>query len=140
MTACAECLRRTALVGFLSPQVATRLGAPRRSRAILALSDQDLIDEVGGMMTPDARKLVSRFDAGAARQHASDAGLHAICRHEELYPRRLRDHDQHPRRTARDAHWPRRRRYLTMPDRMHQPAPIVPRSVPVIFDRPMRGW
>jgi len=96
MTACAECLRRTALIGFLSPQVATRLGAPRRSRAILALSDQDLIDEVGGMMTPDARKLVSGFDAGAARQHASDAGLHAICRHEELYPRRLRDLDDPP--------------------------------------------
>src|SRR5262249_30768961 len=55
-------------------------------------------------------------------------------------PRCLRAHDQTAPRSRPHAHRPRRRRYLTMPEMMHQPAPIVPLTVPVIFDRPMRGW
>ena len=96
MSACDHCLRRTALIGFLSPQVATRLGAPGRSRAVLALSDEDLIEAIAGKRAPDARKLLLRFDARASRERIADAGLHAVCRHDRLYPRRLHDLEDPP--------------------------------------------
>ncbi len=96
MSACAECLRRTALIAFLSPQVATRLGSMRRSRAILALSDEDLIAEIAGKRAADARKLLSRFDLRSARDAIAGADLHAVCRHHDLYPAQLKDLDDAP--------------------------------------------
>ena len=33
-----------------------------------------------------------------------------------------------------------RNRFFTIPLRMYQAAPIEPRSVPLIFETPMRGW
>jgi hypothetical protein len=47
--ACDRCLRRGALIGFLSPRIeATALERGRRTPALLTLGEGDLIAAVGG--------------------------------------------------------------------------------------------
>jgi DNA processing protein len=91
VSACDACLRRTALIGFLSTQVANRLGRPGQRGAILALSDADLIEAVAGNAAGGARRLLADFDPAPARSRLDEARLHAICRHEPAYPGRLAD-------------------------------------------------
>ncbi|MBV9214317.1 MAG: DNA-protecting protein DprA [Actinobacteria bacterium] len=96
MSACADCLRRTALINFLSPQVSSRLGAPGRARALLAMSDEGLIEAVAGDRAPEARRAVERFGPREARRRLAERGLHAICRHDGRYPSRLTDLEDPP--------------------------------------------
>ena len=91
MSACDACLRRTALIGFLSTQVANRLGRPGQKGAILAMGDAELIGAVAGSAAGAAHRLLRDFAAGPARARLEDVGLHAVCRHEPAYPARLRD-------------------------------------------------
>ncbi|MCX6386871.1 MAG: DNA-processing protein DprA [Solirubrobacterales bacterium] len=88
--ACDGCLRRADLVARLGPHIETahamRLGRPR----ILALSDDRLIDELGGRHAGALRAGCDRFSTSQARAHAVAAGINTTCRHEHLhYPKAL---------------------------------------------------
>ena len=96
MSPCPRCLRRTSLVGFLSVQISTQLAGRRRAEPILSLSDEQLIAAVGGSKKEEARRPVEGFDAGAALGEIATAGLHAVCRHEPLYPESLADLEDPP--------------------------------------------
>jgi DNA processing protein len=96
VTPCPACLRRTGLIGLLSIRISGELAPRRRAGPILALSDQDLIEAVGGSLRGPARRLLRDFDAAAAVAEIASAGLHAVCRHQPLYPARLFDLDDSP--------------------------------------------
>jgi DNA processing protein len=91
MSACAECLRRARLIGFLAVRMADALADRRGASAILALSDEELIQAVAGDTAADARRLLKAFDDRIARAELQAAGLHAVCRHSDLYPQPLLD-------------------------------------------------
>ncbi|HEX8066146.1 MAG TPA: DNA-processing protein DprA [Thermoleophilaceae bacterium] len=90
MTACDACLRRSALVGFLAPQIARLLDDRRRAPELLALPDDRLVAAVAGGAGAAARAMLRRFDADAARGACEHAGLFAVCRHAAGYPEALR--------------------------------------------------
>ena len=96
--ACAACLRRSHLLGFLAPQIAGLLDRPKRRRAagVLALGEIALIDAVAGGARADALALVECFDADAARGRIDAAGLEAICSHGNDYPEGLHQLDDPP--------------------------------------------
>jgi DNA processing protein len=96
MTPCPRCLRRARLIGLLSIRISAELAPRRRAGPILALDDQELIDAVGGSLRGPARRMLRDFDAAAATDEIASAGLHAVCRHESLYPARLFDLDDPP--------------------------------------------
>ncbi|MEA2388112.1 MAG: processing protein [Thermoleophilaceae bacterium] len=89
MTPCASCLRRTALIGLLSPHIGGKLGERRRAGQLLAMPDERLIEAVGGSKKSEARALVSDFDPEARLDEMARAGLDGVCRHDPLYPRQL---------------------------------------------------
>jgi DNA processing protein len=88
MTACDDCLRRTALIaavaGYLQVEFKRRT-APAR---VLALPDAELLALAGGA---DVRRRYARFDAPQARAAVAAAGLTTVCRCRSEYPERLRD-------------------------------------------------
>jgi DNA processing protein len=91
MSACDDCLRRTALVACFAPHVERA----RRHRVhlceLLALPDERLLSALAG----DRREAIERaheaFDPQAARRRLDEVGQLAVCRHHEQYPRRLLD-------------------------------------------------
>lgn len=88
MTACDECLRRTALVAAIAGRLQVefkRRSAPGR---VLALPDDELL-AIGA--SSDVRRRYARFDAPAARAAALAAGLTTVCRCRDAFPERLRD-------------------------------------------------
>jgi len=88
--ACTECLRRSHLLSHLSPRIAELLGVPgRRVPALLALSDEELIEASAGKAAGLARRFLDEFDAPNARRAMEEAGVVAVCRHEPTYPARL---------------------------------------------------
>ncbi|HKP91404.1 MAG TPA: DNA-processing protein DprA [Thermoleophilaceae bacterium] len=89
MTPCTPCLRRAALVGFLSPRIAGHLAGRRRAAQILALDDGELVAAVGGGMKQAARRMLREFDGERALARLAAAGLHGVCRHEPEYPSQL---------------------------------------------------
>lgn len=89
MTPCTACLRRAQLVGTLSLQIAGRLTGRHRTAPILALSDRDLIEAVGGSFAAAARRTLREFDRDAYLARLTEAGLHGVCRHEDAYPEQL---------------------------------------------------
>jgi DNA processing protein len=89
MTACGECLRRSALIGFLAPPIASLLENRRRAPEILALAEPQLIASVSPAWAERARAYMRSFDAAAARDGVEEAALFAICRHDAAYPPRL---------------------------------------------------
>ncbi|MFN2617152.1 MAG: DNA-processing protein DprA [Thermoleophilaceae bacterium] len=92
MTACDSCLRRAYLVAFLAPRIAGLLDSPRRrTRALLALPDQELVAAVGRPEDPGAEDFLERFEPREARSELEDAAVVAICRHESDYPSGLRE-------------------------------------------------
>lgn len=90
-TACAACLRRSLLIGFLAIRIADALADRRGASAILTLSDEELIAAVAGDQAASARRLVKSFDEANARAAIEEAGLHGLCRHHALYPAALFD-------------------------------------------------
>jgi DNA processing protein len=91
VSACAACLRRTALIGLLSTRISTELANRRATRQLLALDDEELIRTLAGTLTGAARRLVREFDPRVAIERIDAAALHPLCRHARLYPRQLRD-------------------------------------------------
>jgi DNA processing protein len=86
MTACAPCLRRSALIGFLAAPIAGLLESRRRAPQILALPDEELIEAVGKAWRERALAAREDFDPDVARLSIEDAGLFALCRHDPGYP------------------------------------------------------
>jgi DNA processing protein len=86
---CPACLRKTGLLGLLSPQIGGRLGERSRDRPLLSLPEKALIDLVAGSRLVEARAFVAGFDPERALDEIAGAGLHAVCRHEERYPEQL---------------------------------------------------
>lgn len=86
MTACDDCLRRTALVVALSG----RLDIEWRRRAVaarvLALPDQELLD----LAPPPAHAAYDRFDPARVRARLDAVDVEPVCRCDAAYPERLR--------------------------------------------------
>jgi DNA processing protein len=86
-TVCDRCLRRGALIGFLSPQIARMVGRPReRAAGLLALGEADMIAAVAGPARRSAHRQLETFDACAARADLERSGNEALCRHHADYP------------------------------------------------------
>lgn len=87
-SACDVCLRRGALLGRLSPRIAGLLGGgERRPSGLLELSDDDLVEAVGGRAAGDELdRFRRRFDAAHAREELARARLECVCRHSPGYP------------------------------------------------------
>ena len=96
MSACAACLRRSALIGFLAAPIAGLLESRRAAAAILSLPDEELIEAVGQAWRDRALAAREAFDPDAARLEIEDAGLFAICRHDPGYPPQLSELDDGP--------------------------------------------
>ena len=89
MSACDDCLRRTALVAALAPHVERARRQQRHLRELLALADDELLAAIGGERRVELQRAHSMFRASVARGHLERAGLHATCRHGDGYPSRL---------------------------------------------------
>ena len=84
---CDSCLRRGALIGFLSPQIEAAVGKPRaRTRGLLRLGEFEMIAAVGGSASGASHRLLEEFDPASARDQLERAGCGAICRHAAGYP------------------------------------------------------
>jgi DNA processing protein len=88
VTACDDCLRRTALIGAIAGRLQLEFKRRTAPARVLALPDEDLL-EVGA--SGDVRRAHARFDPPAARAAALAVGLATVCRCRETYPERLRD-------------------------------------------------
>ena len=93
--ACEPCLRRTWLVARLAGHLELARHGGRapggRLREVLALDDEQLVRALAGEAHPRIVAELEAVDAGALRHAVAAAGLAAACRHDELYPERLRD-------------------------------------------------
>jgi DNA processing protein len=89
MSACDDCLRRTALIAHVAPHVERARRDHRHIRELLALSDDGLLAALAGDRRDELERLHERFDPGAQRARLRAAGLDAVCRHDADYPPRL---------------------------------------------------
>ena len=89
MSACAECLRRSALIGVLAQPIATLIERRRWQKGLLALPEAELIAACGTAARPRANDFLKEFDPDTARRAVEDAALYAICMHADAYPERL---------------------------------------------------
>jgi len=91
VTACDDCLRRAQLLRILAPRIAG-LSTPRArgARALLALPDVDLVYAVAGGRAAEVHAELESFDLEVMREEATRAELSVTCRHDDLYPERLR--------------------------------------------------
>jgi DNA processing protein len=87
---CDACLRRGYLIGLLSGRIAGLIGRPgRRPSELLVLDDASLAEAVGGKGRGEALAFLGRFEPRRARGDLRHAGVVAICRHHEDYPKAL---------------------------------------------------
>jgi DNA processing protein len=85
--ACAGCLRRAFLIGYLAPSIAGLLDRPgRRTAGLLSLGEEELIAAIAGRRAPAARRFVDEFDAEAAARQLQEASVGVVCRHGAAYP------------------------------------------------------
>jgi DNA processing protein len=85
--ACDRCLRRGALLGLLSPQIARVIGSrDGRTPSLLKLGEAEMTAAVAGPARGRAERLLETFDAAAARAELDRSGNEAICRHAPGYP------------------------------------------------------
>ena len=89
MSACDDCLRRTALVARLAAHVERARHERRRVGELLALSDEDLLDAVAGDRRAAIAAAHAAFDPAAARRRLVDMSIDALCRHHDRYPPRM---------------------------------------------------
>src|SRR5439155_1375613 len=85
---CTSCLRRASLLGLLSIRIAAELSERRRAVPILALSDEELVEAVGGSLKGAAFRLLETFEP--ARSHAEAEGPTVAvlgCGADTAYPR-----------------------------------------------------
>jgi len=87
--ACDQCLRRTRLLELLAPHV-ERARHERRLGQLLALGEDELLGAVAGKRRQwVVHALETSADPSEARAHVAEAGLVAVCRHRDSYPRKL---------------------------------------------------
>jgi DNA processing protein len=91
VSACDVCLRRSALLGLLAPYIAHSLDEHRRLPALLSLADDELIDATAQRKRDRVSDDLARFEPESGRRAAAEAGLGAICRHADAFPRPLLD-------------------------------------------------
>jgi DNA processing protein len=84
--ACADCLRRSWLLGELSAVLDCNSRADGRLFALLALEDEELISALGGRRRAELER---RHDELADPKPASADGVATVCRHDARYPRGL---------------------------------------------------
>jgi DNA processing protein len=96
MTACADCLRRTALLARLAPHVERARTERRKLGELLALPDEALIAALAGQRHADIALALERFDAERVRLGLEARAMHVVCRHDDGYPRRLLEADDAP--------------------------------------------
>jgi DNA processing protein len=89
--ACDDCLRRSWLIRRLAGAIELARHERRALREVLALSDDRLVSVLGSAVSGDVGAEFEAFDATTLRASTSDAGLAALCRHDEDYPARLHD-------------------------------------------------
>jgi len=90
VSACAACLRRSALLGRLVPWIERILDQRRKLPAVLALPDEDLIASTCGDQRARIDRFIDSFDARRAAATAERAGLATVCPHRGAYPSALR--------------------------------------------------
>lgn len=87
MSACDDCLRRTALIAALSGRLDVEWRRRQVTARVLALPDDALL----ALGTATVRRGYAGFDAATARHAAARAQLGLVCRCAPAYPERLRD-------------------------------------------------
>lgn len=87
--ACDSCLRRGYLIGLLSGRIAGLVGRPAAASELFALDDAALAEAVGGKGREEALAFLGRFEPRRARADLRHAGIAAICRHHDCYPKPL---------------------------------------------------
>jgi DNA processing protein len=96
-TACDSCLRKSHLIGRLAPRIADALARPSAPlRGLLRLGEEQLVDAVAGSRRAAAQAFLEGFDAAGVRETAAEAGIAALCTHDERYPRGLLELDDPP--------------------------------------------
>ncbi len=96
MTACEACLRRAALVARLAPHIERARGERRRLGELLALPDEELVAALAGERRDDIERARDSFDVAIVRERLAAGAMHAVCRHDDGYPRRLLEADDAP--------------------------------------------
>jgi DNA processing protein len=86
--ACDRCLARAWLLSRLAGHLEHARG---RIEATLRLTNEELIDAVGGSRRDVLADELERVDADAARRRAQDSGVAVVCRCDPAYPARLHD-------------------------------------------------
>lgn len=89
MSACEQCLRRTAVLAALAPWIARTDGRIETLRPLLALSDERLAAALTARA--EVRAVRDGFDPAVERERCEAARLVALCRHAAGYPEMLRD-------------------------------------------------
>jgi predicted Rossmann fold nucleotide-binding protein DprA/Smf involved in DNA uptake len=84
--ACADCVRRSWLLGELSAVLDYNSRADGRLFALLALSDEALIAALGGRRRVELRRRHAEF---GEQEWASADAVAVVCRHDARYPRDL---------------------------------------------------
>jgi DNA processing protein len=87
--ACADCLRRSRLLAWLSSRLEYRSNDRERLIELLALGDEDLLRAVGGRRREELKARYAQFDPGEEVKPVE--GVEAVCRHRRDYPRAPRD-------------------------------------------------
>lgn len=96
-TACDGCLRRSHLIGHLSPRIAGLLDRRTlRPPGLLELDEKALIAAVARPREAEAWRFLEGFDAPRSRAALAGAGLEVVCRHHDAYPGGLLDLDDPP--------------------------------------------
>src|SRR5213075_2949451 len=88
---CDTCLRRTWLVARLAGWIELARHEGKRLPGVLALSDDDLVSAVAPSERVRAKRQLEQLDLDELRDAYARAGLAATCRHQDGYPRALRD-------------------------------------------------
>src|SRR5439155_7506378 len=89
--ACDACLRRTWLVARLAGWIELARHEGKRLPEVLALADELLLAAVAPSEIARTLQACERLDFEAERAAYAAAGLNAVCRHEDAYPRSLLD-------------------------------------------------
>jgi DNA processing protein len=82
-SACPQCLRRSWLLGALNGRMEYRGRDPERLVGLLELSDEELIQAVGGDELESVRALYAQLDPA---RMPTTAEVKRICRHDPCYP------------------------------------------------------
>jgi DNA processing protein len=86
--ACRGCERRSWLLSTLAGPLDYQCRDRERLLALLGLSDEDLVQAVGGRRRSELRGDWTRFDS---QDVCRPDGVEAVCRHDPSYPTALRD-------------------------------------------------